>query len=49
MTSCFKSVPNTRITLASLTICLRLLNTLAMSNCIMVLMDHYVEFELSLS
>ena len=51
MTSCFKFVPNTRITLARLTICLRLPNTLAMilSNFMMILMNYYVEFELSLS
>ena len=48
---CSKSVPNTRITLARLTICLRLPNTLAMrlSNFMMILMNYYVEFELSLS
>ena len=49
-------VPNlfqicTRITLARLAICLRLPNTLAMrlSNFMMILMNYYVEFELSLS
>ena len=57
MTSCSIFVQNTRNTLARLTICLRLSNTLAMrlSNFMMILkvmysvMNYYFEFELALS